>query len=109
MDEAIYRLLSIRLKESNRKIVFLPTDEPQKRTSILKSKKDLESLPEDSTDIFQRNMLDRYAARTNKLDNLCYADFGAMYAASSDSSEDRKLVNLEKEKPLLLKMESVQS
>ena len=62
-DEAVYRLLSMPLRESNRKVIFIPTDEPHKRTCILKPQKELEGLPEDSLDIFQTNILDKYAAR----------------------------------------------
>lgn len=62
-DEAIHRLLSIPLTESNRKVIFLPTELPEQRTRLLKSKKELESLPDDSVDIFQTSIVDRYAAR----------------------------------------------
>lgn len=56
-DEAIYRLLSIPLKESNRKVIFLPTELPEQRTRLLKSKKELESLLDNSVDIFQQVLL----------------------------------------------------
>lgn len=61
-DEAIYRLLSIPLKESNRKVFFLPTELPEQRTRLLKSKKELESLLDDSVDILQTSIVDIYAA-----------------------------------------------
>lgn len=61
-DEVIYRLLSIPLKESNRKVFFLPTELPEQRTRLLKSKKELESLLDDSVDIFQTSIVDIYAA-----------------------------------------------
>lgn len=45
-DEVINRLLSIPLKESNIKAIVLPTELIKQRTRLLKSKKELESLPD---------------------------------------------------------------
>lgn len=90
-DEAIYRLFSIPLKESNRKVIFLPTELPEQRTRLLKSKKELESLPDDSVDIFQTSIVDRYAARPKTLEHMCYADFASQYVTGSNTERDNNL------------------
>lgn len=66
-------------RESNTEVIFIPTDIPCKRTCSLRSKKELESLPEDSTDVFQISILQKYAARPLALENCCPADFVANY------------------------------
>ena len=42
------------------RVTFLNTNMPEKRYLMLRDKEDLDELPENSTDIFQRNMLNRY-------------------------------------------------
>ena len=65
-------------------IVFANTNLPDKRYRVCKSLPELKDLPEDSTDVFKRNMLDRYIDRPDKnfkngkfraMDDLCYAEF----------------------------------
>lgn len=90
-DEAIYRLLSIPLKVSNRKDIFLPTGLPEQRTRLLKSKKELESLPDDSVDIFQTSIVGRYAARPKTIQHMCYADFASQYVTGSNTKQDNNL------------------
>ena len=47
-------------------IIFLNSKMLKKRYKIFKKKDEIDELPDDSTDIFQRNMLDRYIDRPNK-------------------------------------------
>ena len=56
---------------------------------ILQTEEQLSSLPEDSTDIFKRNNIDRYLARPSVsfchgkysiLDSFCFAEFNAYYS-----------------------------
>ena len=45
---------------------------------MVKSSKDLQLLDETSTEIFQRNLIDRYAEcpyQPNSINNLCFAQF----------------------------------
>ena len=51
-QEAAYRLCHLPLKENSRKVVFLNTLRPEKRTRLLKSRSDLLQLEDDSSDIF---------------------------------------------------------
>ena len=78
-QEAVYRLLSIPLKKSSRQTVFVNTGMPETRIHILKPKRDLEDLPEESEDIFQPNILDRYIARPKSMEGTCLADFATNY------------------------------
>ena len=59
----------------SRKCEFLPTTPQSERTFLLKSKRDLEALPEDSTDIEADNIVKRYAKRHEALESYCLADF----------------------------------
>ena len=88
-DEAIYRLFSIPLRESNRKVIFVPTDVPEKTTrlDLLKAKKALEDLAEDSTEIFQTSIPDKYAARPDDLEHMCYADFTSRYNTTASTRD----------------------
>ena len=61
---------------------------PEHRYKICRSKEERAELPDDSVDVFKRNMLDRYIDRPNKnfvagkyhaLDNMCYAEFLSHY------------------------------
>ena len=61
---------------------------PKKRYKIFKKKDEIDELPNDSTDLFQRNMLDRYIDRPNEhfkngqyrqIDQLCFAEFLSLY------------------------------
>ena len=45
---------------------FVNSSMPKKRYKIFKKKNEIDELPEDSTDIFQRNKLDRYIDRLNE-------------------------------------------
>ena len=71
-QEAASRLCHLPLKENSRKVVFLNTARPEKRTQLLKSRSDLLQLEDNSSDIF-----DRYASRPNT------AEFEAMTFAHS--------------------------
>ena len=59
----------------SRSCEFLPTAPRSNRTFLLKSKKELEALPDDSTDIEADNIIKRYARRHQALENYCLADF----------------------------------
>lgn len=76
-QEAVYFLLSMPLSKSSRATVFINTNRPEKRVGIVKSKQELETIAEDSTDILAKHFLDYYINRPNQAENLCLADFAA--------------------------------
>ena len=89
VQEAAYQVLSgLWLRKTFPVVTFANTNLPDKRYRICKSEEELKELPENSTDIFKRNNLDRYIDRPNKtfqggkysvLDDFCYAQFLAYY------------------------------
>ena len=48
------------------KVIFLNSNIPEKRYKIFRRIEDLDELPDDSTDVFQRNMLHRYLDRLER-------------------------------------------
>ena len=69
-------------------VIFLNSNIPEKRHKIFKKKDEIDELPDDNTDIFQRTMLDRYIdspnehfknGRYRQIDQLCFAEFLSLY------------------------------
>ena len=69
-------------------VLFANNNLPENRFRICRSKEEIDELPEDSVDIFKRNMVERYIERPNStfaqgkysvLDKFCYAEFLAHY------------------------------
>ncbi|XP_069109201.1 uncharacterized protein [Argopecten irradians] len=73
-QEASYLILQMPLTQATRDVVFINTSPPNERVFLLKSQDDLESLPENSTDIKAESMITRYAKRPKQLENWCLAD-----------------------------------
>ena len=72
------------LRKKSPKVIFLNSNLPEKRYRGFRDKESFDELPEDSRDIFQRNMLDRYIDRPDHsfqggkfayMDLLCFAEF----------------------------------
>ena len=70
-------------------VQFVNTNLPEERSKVLLTEEQLSSLPEDSTDIFRRNNIDRYVARQSVsfcdgkyriFDSFCFAEFTAHYS-----------------------------
>ena len=80
-QEAAYRLYHLPLKENSRKVVFLNTARPEKRTRLLKSRSELLELEDDSSCIFAPGIFDRYASRpdTPEFASMTLAHFAVWY------------------------------
>ena len=87
-QEAAMRILSIPMKKMSRTVTFINTDPLSNRTAILKPKAVLETMDDDDEDIFQGNIILRYAVRPERLDNMCLASFAANYSMSSREKND---------------------
>ena len=74
-QETVYLILQLNMSLKSRSCEFLPTAPQNDRTFLLKSKKELEALPDDSTDIDADNIVKRYARRHEALESYCLADF----------------------------------
>ena len=78
-QEAVYRILSLPLKQLSRKVVFIDTASKEDRVSLLKPISQIEGMEDDSEDIFQTSLIDRYATRPDSFADLCLAEFAANY------------------------------
>ena len=82
-QECVYRCIpELWLRKVFPKTVFVSTDFPEKRVRVAKSKPELDELPDDSTDIYKSNIIERYIIRPSTIpaaDNLCLAEFAAYY------------------------------
>ena len=89
VQEAVYLVMpELWLRKIFPKVIFLNRNLPDKRYKIFKKRNEIDLLPDDSTDLFQRSMLDRYFDRRSKsfqngvykvIDQLCFADFLSYY------------------------------
>ena len=101
VQEAVYLLMpEFWLRKTFPKVIFLNSNVPEKRYSMFRSKGDLEGLPGDSTDVFQRNMLDRYLDKPDAifksgkfayLDSICFAGFLSCYSVHSSQKKGLRM------------------
>ena len=68
------------------KVIFLNPNMLEKRYSIFKEKCRIDELPEDSTEIFHRNMLDRYLY--GEISNTCFSEFLSSFDPKSRTIRD---------------------
>ena len=71
------------LKQVSRKVVFINTAAKEDRVSLLKPINQIQDMDDDSEDIYQTSLIDRYAARPVQLNNMCLAEFAANYTTRS--------------------------
>ena len=89
IQECVYQVLSGQwLRKTFSGVIFANSNIPEKRYRICREEKDISQLPEDSRDIFKRNMIDSYIDRSNLsfcgvkysvLDSFCFAEFLQYY------------------------------
>ena len=66
-QEAVYLVVpELWLRKIFPKVIFLNSNLPDKRYRLFKKKNEIDVLPDDNTDLFQRNMLVRYLDRPSK-------------------------------------------
>ena len=63
VQEAVYRLLSLPMKQLSRSVVFVDTNPKSEEIAVLKGKDMLSQLEDDDTDVFQKSLIDRYQHR----------------------------------------------
>ena len=89
VQEAVSTILpEIWLRKTSPGVIFANSNLPEKRYRVCRSEEQILELPEDSNDLFKRNMLDRYMDRPDNsfckrryriLDSICYAQLLANY------------------------------
>ena len=98
IQECVYHILAGQwLRKTFPGVIFANSNLPENRYRICRNKKDISELPEDSTGIFKRNMIDRYIDRPSVtfssckytiLDNFCFGKFLRYYYLASGESKD---------------------
>ena len=93
IQEAVYQLMpELWLRKGYPAVSFVSTSLPNERFRMMKTEEEIIEMPEDSDEIFKRNMLDRYVDRPNRTflrgkfsvcNDLCYAQFTANYRLDS--------------------------
>lgn len=66
-QEAAYRLSNLNLIHTSRRFMYLNTRQPYKRFKILRSRKEIDELPDNCTNVFETNIHDYYQHRPNNL------------------------------------------
>ena len=89
VQECVYQIMSGQwLRKTYPAVIFANSNLPENRFRMCLSEKELFDLPADSTNIFKRNMIDRYCDRPNShfasgkyaiLDSFCFAEFLRYY------------------------------
>ena len=78
--------------------VFINTALPEQKVRTMKSKEQMAGLDDDSTEIFNSNMIERYSDRPDRnfmngiyseVENLCLAEFAAFYYKQYQTEDDR--------------------
>ena len=87
-QEAAYRILSMPMQRKSRTVLFVNTDPKSERVAVLKPSKDLENKHNDDEDIFQKNIVIRYAVRPDSLEGECLASFASNYNVSYNDNYD---------------------
>ena len=87
-QEAVYRILSMPLKQLSRGIVFINTNPKNERIAVLKNKNMLSNLHDDDTNVFCTNLIDRYQHRPQTLHSMCLAEFAATYVTNYHTDDD---------------------
>ena len=86
--EALEVLMGFEQHHSSRVVVYLPTElKPNRKT--LKPKRDLESLPDDSENVYCETRLEKYLQRPPQLERLTYPDFFGWWDLASSSQQQK--------------------
>ncbi|CAF1473985.1 unnamed protein product [Adineta steineri] len=90
-QEAVYHILSIPLSVSSRSTVFINTNRPEYRISMLKSDEILQKLKPDSKDVFVEGLIDMYINRQDEMKDVCLADFASLYNVSKRKTDNASI------------------
>ena len=82
----MYQVLSIPLRRCSRTTIFINTDYKESRDSLLLPFTQLQKLDDDDENIYCKNIIDRYAARPQHLEDISLAEFAANYTYKREST-----------------------
>ena len=86
--EALDVLMGFEQHHSTRVVVYLPTELKPSR-KMLKPKRDLESLPDDSENVYCETKLEKYLQRPPQLERLTYPDFFRWWDLASSAQQQK--------------------
>ena len=86
-QEAVYRLLSLPMKQLSRSVVFVDTNPKSERIAVLKDNTSLSQLADGDTNVFQKSLIDRYQHRPQSLSSMYLAEFAATYVVKYERNE----------------------
>ena len=90
-QEAAYQIMPVLwLRKVFPGVLYVNSNIPEKRVRMMLSKKEIAELPEDSTDIYNRNMMNRYMIRPHDalFEPLCYTLFIKRYQLQTKPIEN---------------------
>ena len=87
-QEAVYRLLSLPMKQLSRSVVFVDTNPKNERVGVLKDTATIDDLDDDDPNVFCKSLVDRYQHRPQQLQSMCLAEFAATYANNYKPQDD---------------------
>ena len=87
-QEAVYRVLSMPLRRCSRTTIFLNTDHKDSRDSLLLPFTQLQKLEDNDENVYCKNIIDRYAARPEKLKHICLTEFASNYTYKRETNND---------------------
>ena len=64
-QEAVYRILSLPMKQLSRSVVFVDTNSKHERIAVLKDSNALKDLADDDTNVFQKSLIDMSTGHMN--------------------------------------------
>ena len=91
LQEAVYQVMpELWLRKVFPGVLYVNSNIPEKRVRMMSSKKEIFELPEDSTDIYKRNMVSRDLIRPHDemFEHLCYALFIKRYLLKTNPIEN---------------------
>ena len=78
-QEAVYRILSLPMKQLSRSVVFVDTNPKHERIAVLKDRNALKEVATDDTNVFQKSLIDRHEYRPHDPQTMYLAEFAATY------------------------------
>ena len=81
-QEAVYRILSLPMKQLSRSVVFVDTNPKHERIAVLKNSNALKDLADDDTNVFQKSLINRYEHRPHELQSMSLAEFAATFVTN---------------------------
>lgn len=87
-QEAVYRILSLPMKQLSRTVVFVDTNPKHERIAVLKNSTILKDLDNDDTNVFQKSLIDRYEHRPHEVQSMCLAEFSATFVTKYQHKDD---------------------